>query len=151
MLEVMASLIKKRMESSNSSVLYPITQFHSWIYLYYFLLRSLTLAFKHAELEGDFTALLTGNRTLFPLALSWTASENTVYTNMLFDMFGNVVILIKTCKTDETQCLIKNVEKPGITDALCSWHMSHHCQGKETFISLVKSKPISRILQKEEQ
>lgn len=82
---------------------------------------------------------LTGNRTILPLAVGWAPSEAKQYTEMLLSMISNEVSLIKTCHTDDSKALIVCIEKVGISNSLCSWHIGKHCPNKKAFMTLVKS------------
>ena len=112
----------------SSSIFFPVTQLDS----------RFQTCIARGRLYGLVT--LTGNRSLLPLAFGWASSEKGEFTDMLFDMIHNELHFIKCCHTDEALALINSVEKVGIENLLCTWHMSHHCPDKQAFISLVKSK-----------
>lgn len=82
---------------------------------------------------------LTGDRTILPLALAWSPTESSIYTNMLFSMLDKDIYLIRTCHSDEGKGLISSIDKSPMNNHLCVWHMSKKCPRKEMFIQLVNA------------
>ena len=82
---------------------------------------------------------LTGNRSILPLACAWAPSEKGDYTDMFLDLLHDELYRIKSCHTDESGALIGSIEKKGIKNLLCYFHMSQHCPDVKELKSLIMS------------
>lgn len=82
---------------------------------------------------------MTGDRNILPLAVAWAPSEKGDYTDLFLSLLRGHLHRIETCHTDDSRALIGSIEKVGINNLLCAWHISQHCPSKEEFLSLVKS------------
>lgn len=118
---------------------------------YAFMFMTSTLFFPVVQLdtrfqtgisEGRLYALitLTGNRTIIPLAAGWAPTEKGEQTDLLLSLFGEKVHLIKSCHTDDSQALIGSIEKAGIGNILCGFHISLICPASNLFKLLISSK-----------
>lgn len=79
---------------------------------------------------------ITGDRTVLPIAAAWAPTENSKYTDMLFDLLEDDIHLIQSCHTDEGKGLIKSIQKNNIANHLCLYHLSLHCSQKSMLIKL---------------
>lgn len=97
--------------------------------------------FQNGISKGHLYTLITmtGNRSILPLATAWAPSEKSEFTDMFLNLFQGHLHRIETCHTDDSRALIGSIEKVGINNLLCVWHMSQHCPCKDEFLSLVKS------------
>lgn len=59
---------------------------------------------------------------------------------MLLSLFGEKVHLIKSCHTDDSQALIGRIEKAGIGNILCGFHISLNCPASNLIKLLISSK-----------
>lgn len=115
---------------------YAIKFFHSSLF---FGVVQLDTRFQNGISKGRLYLMiaLTGDRTILPVGAAWAPSEAIIYTDMFLSMFKNETELIKSCLTDEADALITSIEKIGIKNFLCAWHMELHCKNKSAFKSLV--------------
>lgn len=91
----------------HSLLFFPVVQVDTW--------------FQTGILLGNIycTITLTGDRIILPVSLACAPSENSKYTEMLRQLLGSELTLIKTCHTDQSLALFKCFKDAGIDNIEC--------------------------------